>query len=122
MYPLSFTTKAHRHLWCAIIDVNGTKLALVLLNIILQSTQKTLGMLGRHDDARHHLRTLCTGESGCEIQNKLGLGMTNNSQIGIFTNCHFGRDGYLYLIFLFHIFTYLVSSNESLSCGECDAG
>ncbi len=69
----------------------GAEVLLILLDVVGEGTQQSLGMNGIHDDARTYLCIGCAGQHLGKVQHYLGWTMGNNSKVAIGTLCHIGN-------------------------------
>lgn len=96
--------------------LDGAKLALVLLYIVIQRHQQSFGVDGIHDDTATHIGVLGAGQHLGKIEYNLSWRMRDNGQIAVHTLRHFDRDIEVQIrdiVILFHsFFHYLILESD----------
>ena len=86
-------------------DFNFSESLLILIYVLLQSLQETLGMLGSHDNTTAHLRLSQPREDAREVEHEVGVRVSYEGEVGVNAYAYFWGESNLYLwVFLFFHF------------------
>ena len=85
-------------------QVDGAEALLVLHNVVLESKEQALGVLGSEDDAALDVGLGHAGQDADKIQHYLGTAVRDDGQVGISSLCHLGREFNFQLVVVVLIF------------------
>ena len=94
-----------------LLQLDFAKLLFILLQVVLQGEEESLGVFGSHDDTAAHFGFLHAGHHADEVENELAGRVGEDGEVAIHALCHLGLQlnlKLLVLLFVCHRNVYII--------------